>query len=409
MHNYFRPVGLALLGVALLFNAQAQLVVTTNSDSSPGSLRQAITAAQSGDTITFAPALSGQTLSVTNGQILISKSVTLDASALPAGVIINGHGLNRLFHCGSQTTNTFIRLTLTGGRAASGGGAILNDSLLTLNDCTLIENRANEGGAIFQFDPVTLNNCTLVSNYARFGGAIENDGFRGPLTLNNCTLAHNVATNDGGAIHNFFTVILNHCTVVSNISFWGGGISDEDTLYLTNCIVAGNKSPNNPFTAQIAGSIDRSGGINIIATNVLVSPLGDYGGPTQTMPPLPGSPAIDPIGGLTTSAFATDQRGRPRVINDIVDVGAVEVQLSPSTPIMISSAELFGDGTFQLSFSNVTGGSFSVLASTNLVLPISNWPLVGPVTETPPGSGQFQFTDAQATNHPQRFYRVRSP
>jgi hypothetical protein len=28
-------------------------------------------------------------------------------------------------------------------------------------------------------------------------------------------------------------------------------------------------------------------------------------------------------------------------------------------------------------------------------------------TDSPPG--QFQFTDQQATNHPLRFYRVRSP
>ena len=43
-----------------------------------------------------------------------------------------------------------------------------------------------------------------------------------------------------------------------------------------------------------------------------LAPLGDYGGPTQTMALLPGSPAID--AGTSIGALATDQRGvtRPR-------------------------------------------------------------------------------------------------
>ena len=44
------------------------------------------------------------------------------------------------------------------------------------------------------------------------------------------------------------------------------------------------------------------------------------------MPPLTGSPAIDPAGGLTESEFATDQRGLPRISGGIVDIGAVEFQ-----------------------------------------------------------------------------------
>jgi hypothetical protein len=408
MHRHFRHVGLVLFGIALLFTAQAQLVVSSNLDSVPGSLRQVITDAPSGATITFASALSGQTLAVTNGQILITKSVTVDASALPAGVIIHGHGQNRLFHCGSQTTNTFIRLTLTGGRAALGGGAILNDSILTLTDCTLTENIANEGGAIFQFEPVTLNNCTIVSNYARFGGGIENDGFRGPLTLNNCTLAYNVATNDGGAILNFFTLNLNNCTVVSNQAFAGAGILNDagGPLNLLNSIVAGNTGT---FEPQISGGIASSAGVNITSGNPMLSPLGNYGGPTQTMPPLPGSPAIDPLGGDLTSIFTTDQRGLSRVVNGILDVGAVEVQAAAVAPIQISGAAILNDGAFQLSFSNLTGASFQVLASTNVILPASNWLTIGPAVETSPGSGQFLFTDPTATNFVERYYRVKSP
>ena len=312
---------LALL--ALPLHAQ----VTTTADFVPGSLRQVIAAAPTGSTVTFAPHLSGQTLGLTNGLIGITKSVTIDASALANGVIIDGHGRNSLFHCGSQTTNTFIGLTLTGGRTTIGGGAILNDSVLTLNECTLLGNIANEGGAIFNFTTLTLNRCTLVGNYARYGGAIEGDG--GPVTLNQCTVAGNFATNDGGGILNFFSLTLNHCTVVGNRAFSGGGIDSLDTVNLNNSIVAGNIAN---FDPQIAGAINSSG-VNLISGDPLLAPLGDYDGPTQTMPPLPGSPAIDPLGGQTNSMFSSDQRGLPRVVGTRADIGAAEFQRSTDVAV----------------------------------------------------------------------------
>jgi CSLREA domain-containing protein len=403
------------------FAAGAELVVTTTADEDDGdalpghgagtSLREAVKYANPAEIITFAPALSGQTISVTNGTIIILKSITIDATGLLGGVTINGHGLNSLFHCGSQTTNTLIRLTLTGGHAdIAGGGAILNDSVLTINQCTFTNNTANEAGAIFNFTTLIVNNSTFVGNSARFGGAIEGDG--GPITLNQCTftsnVASNVASNDGGAIFNFFMLTLNHCTVVGNQAFFAGGINNEGpgTLVLNNSIVAGNTATVEP---QIAGTIDSATGVNLTSGDPMLAPLGNYGGPTQTMPPLTGSPAIDPVGGDTNSVFATDQRGLPRVVNGIVDVGAVEVQLASSAPFQITGAQMLGDGTFQLTFSNLTGASFQVLATTNIALPTSNWPTIGPATEMPPGSGQFQFTDPEAINLLQRFYRVKSP
>src|SRR5262249_5386617 len=50
--------------------------------------------------------------------------------------------------------------------------------------------------------------------------------------------------------------------------------------------------------------------------------LGDYGGPTLTMPLPPGSPAIG--GGTSDGAPATDQRGQPR--SGRVDIGAFQSQ-----------------------------------------------------------------------------------
>src|SRR5262249_3730228 len=55
-----------------------------------------------------------------------------------------------------------------------------------------------------------------------------------------------------------------------------------------------------------------------------LEPLGDYGGPPQTMRPLPSSPVINT--GDNTDAPDTDQRGFPRIVLDFIDIGAVELQ-----------------------------------------------------------------------------------
>lgn len=46
-------------------------------------------------------------------------------------------------------------------------------------------------------------------------------------------------------------------------------------------------------------------------------------------------------------------------------------------------------------------------ASTTLSSPLNAWAALGVVTEIAPG--QFQFTDSQAPNNPQRYYRITSP
>jgi hypothetical protein len=48
---------------------------------------------------------------------------------------------------------------------------------------------------------------------------------------------------------------------------------------------------------------------------------------------------------------------------------------------------------------------FTVLGSTNIALPLSNWSVQGAATEI--SAGHFQFIDNSAANHPRLFYRVR--
>jgi len=76
-------------------------------------------------------------------------------------------------------------------------------------------------------------------------------------------------------------------------------------------------------------------------------------------------------------------------------------------PVVLANAVMPVKGAFRFDFTNAPGASFTVLASTNPVLPVASWTALGNATEI--SSGQYQFTDLQAANYPQRYYRVSSP
>ena len=64
-------------------------------------------------------------------------------------------------------------------------------------------------------------------------------------------------------------------------------------------------------------------------------------------------------------------------------------------------------GPLKFTFTNTAGQPFTVLATTNLLLPLSNWSGLGSPIEGP--AGQYQFSDPAATNNVRRFYRVLWP
>ena len=280
------------------------LLVTNTADSGPGSLRDAIAAALPGATIQFAGSLCGQTITLTSGQLALNQNLTIDASALPGGIAINGNQNGNVFAVAGGATNVLIALTITNGSTAGGGGGIDNDGTLTVNQCTLTGNTAAEGGGIFNWgNTLTMNQCTLTGNSASdSGGGIFN--YVGTLNVNQCTVTGNSAG--------------------SNYFAGGGGINNyAGAMTLTNTIVAGNV---NAYSGNLFGSF--SGSDNLTNGNPLLAPLGNYGGPTPTMPPLPGSPAID--GCTNGTSFATDQRGFPRIVGPYADIGAVEGVFNPA-------------------------------------------------------------------------------
>jgi hypothetical protein len=74
----------------------------------------------------------------------------------------------------------------------------------------------------------------------------------------------------------------------------------------------------------------------------------------------------------------------------------------------VNSWGVLPDGSFRLLFTNVSGAPYTVVGSSNISLPFTNWQVLGPAIEILPG--QFQFTDSQGLNiSDKKFYRVRSP
>jgi len=76
-------------------------------------------------------------------------------------------------------------------------------------------------------------------------------------------------------------------------------------------------------------------------------------------------------------------------------------------PLILTNAAILSNGAFQFSWSAHPGTPFSVLATTNMLQPFSNWSVLGAATE--PSAGNFQFADLPPANSAIRFYRVRSP
>jgi hypothetical protein len=95
---------------------------------------------------------------------------------------------------------------------------------------------------------------------------------------------------------------ITNCTIAQNTGqtevVWLNGSSGA-LINLKNTIVSGNTG------GDVNGTTDL--GNNLIGGNALLAALGNYGGPTQTMASLPGSPAIN--AGTATGAPTTDQRG----------------------------------------------------------------------------------------------------
>lgn len=320
--------GIFLLSGMYCFG-QTTFTVTTNSDSGPGSLREAVGAANgsSSAVIAFDPSLSDQTITLTSGGLTISAGVTMDGQNA-SGLTISGNNAYTIFTVDLGGRLDLANVALTSGKNAM-GGAIFNNGTLSVVNSTFSGNSAVLGGAIFNQGTLTVTNSTFSSNSGTGGGggAINNFGM---LTVANTTFSGNSASGAnsyGGAIANHSLAMVSNSIFSGNSATqWGGGIDDftggvhaSYNVYWKNTDLGGGGDCN--YCASNS---------NGIWADPMLLPLANYGGPTQTMYPMGGAVVCAGSASLAIDAnsnpLRSDQRGQPPAActNGRVTAGAVQ-------------------------------------------------------------------------------------
>jgi CSLREA domain-containing protein len=261
------------------------LMVNKTEDTDDGScnndcsLREAIGAVSAGGTVTFAPALAGQTIPLSS-TITIDKNLIIDGSDLVPHVQVsgdtddNGMGDISLFQIAEGKTVEITSLDIIKGLSTlwSTGGGITNRGDLTLTNCSFVGNNGQQGGAIRNAGSLTISNCSFTENAAKDGGAIYNDINKiiqisdSSFTMNTADYAAGAILNvgtlsatgsefsnnsggiagGGGAIVNSLlgSVSLQDNTFTDNSTPWYGGAINNysGTLTVTDCTFSGNSA-----------------------------------------------------------------------------------------------------------------------------------------------------------------------
>jgi autotransporter-associated beta strand protein/predicted outer membrane repeat protein len=281
--------------------------------------------------------ISGNSAGSGGGLFDASGAVTVTGGTLTDNAAVNdGGGFD------SAGTLTLSGSTLTGNSAMFGGGIFNIGGLLTVATSTLSGNAAAEyGGGIDNSGRLSLSSSTLSGNSASFGGGVYNS-VADAASLIDSTVYGNQSVV-GGGIDNLGSLTASDSTIAGNsATLQGGGLANSGSAALANSIAASDTAPNG---ADVSGSVTanfslvqniagatfiKTSANNITGQSALLATLGNYGGLTQTAPPLIGSLAIAAgSDALIPAGVTTDQRGLPRIVNGTVDIGACEYQPGP--------------------------------------------------------------------------------
>ena len=232
-----------------------------------------------------------------------------------SGVTLRSAGKDRVLVVEAGAVAALRYLTLQGGRATQ-GGAVLNRGSLVIDSSTLLDSVAEgDGGAVLNDGgELAVINSTFTANAAARGGAIAST--TGRLSVTNASFAGNRA-GEGASLWSQGTLLLRN-------SILANGAGDSE------CVNRGSLDPSGTHNLMTSSE---GCGQPLLTDDPRFGPLGQYNGPTRTLPLDAASPAVN----VGSNAAALDEHGEPlqwdqrgngdpRDAAGITDLGAFEVQ-----------------------------------------------------------------------------------
>jgi hypothetical protein len=277
--------------------------------------------------------LGGAIFAYGNSDIFIANCIVENngSPGSAGGININA---NAGKHITAAVTNCLIRSNQAVNKGGGIGINIGGSCQISIYDCTIEGNTAQNGGGVFCNAPngwIDVSRCIIVSNTAvQAGGGIR---CQRNVLLSDSLITGNQAGQRGGGEHGGMadvdSYILN-CTIVDNEAPVGGGVS-RATLF--NCIVYGNHAatypnitPDSIVALSCSPNLDEGVNGNLITDPQFIDPANsDYR-------LLASSPCID----AGTNAFVlsdVDLGWNPRILDGdldgtaTVDMGTYEFQV----------------------------------------------------------------------------------
>ncbi len=297
-----------------------------------------------GSTFLRNSASNGGAIGSLNGDLVIVNSTFMQNGATGTdGNPGNGGCGGAIYMDGADERTVLCGVKIANNRAGAIGGGffrVSNDhtGTFTMDRTTVDSNqvtatgKGNAGGLYLQGLDMNLTASTISRNRAWYNGGIWIHTSRVQMT--NVTIAENVATGSNGGgiwLSNNPTGLLLNCTIANNHAdangmgagaVFGGGTG----LVLKNTLISGNTGWWGPSCQKLLG--EGQGNLqwtgtspctsNITIADPLLGPLGNNGGPTETMLPASNSPARN----AGSNCPVIDQRGQSRNTN--CTIGAAE-------------------------------------------------------------------------------------
>jgi CSLREA domain-containing protein len=197
---------------------------------------------------------------------VIASTIADNVAGEQGGGIVNRDGGTALVDGSTIFNNSVLN---------DGGGGILNEGSLTLTNSNISGNTANhDGGGIANTGTLIIDASTVSANSGQGGGGLANwpDG---TATIQNGSVIGgdpsagegNTASDDGGGVINFGTLMVDSSTVSGNSSNYGGGLANWGGMVtLTSTTVSGNSA-----SASAGGLFNKDGGTTTIENGSVIS------------------------------------------------------------------------------------------------------------------------------------------